>query len=167
MFRFGLWLAHFTVGRCLTSEWRCSPVNRTSSLLLAIGLLMEGAPGAALAADWTTLPALPSPRYAAAAATLNDRLFVLGGRGDMDDLANATFWNGNAWNEAAPMLTTRVMGGAASVGDGLFAIGGFNIDGLPIADVELFNSLSNSWSPVASMPTTRAGFGAAVIGGAI
>jgi Kelch motif len=138
-------------------------VNRSSSLLLAIGLLMEGIPGAAQAADWATLSALPSPRYAAAAAAMDDKLYVLGGRG-ADDLADATVWNGTSWSEAAPMLTTRVMGGAASVGNGLFAIGGFNIDGQPIANVERFDAAGNAWSPVASMPAARAGFGAAVVG---
>jgi N-acetylneuraminic acid mutarotase len=141
-------------------------VLRNVSIAVLIGLLTDAHPPQA--ASWTSLPPLPQARFGAAAAGLEDRLFVLGGYSDQGALANATVWNQTqqGWSEAAPMSRARLFFAAAATPGSLFALGGF-VDGAPTAEGERLDVAAGTWTPIAPMPMARASFGAGAIGGAL
>jgi len=140
---------------------------RKSLVLLAIGLLMDAAPTVPAAhADWTSLPPLPEARYGAAGSGLNGMFFVLGGRGTTD-MANATVWNdaSQSWGEAQAMSQVRVLGASAGTGSSVFAVGGYDDNGMPSAAAERLDLSSGSWTALPAMPVARVAMGAAVAGG--
>ncbi len=130
------------------------------------------------AGAWRTLPAAPTARNSAAAAVLNGKIHVVGGRTttggntpahEVFDPAN------NSWRRAAPLPQPRNgprgSGGlaAASVGDTLYVFGGewFEQGGGVYDEVWAWTEASDEWNVVSYMPTPRHGLGAYAIDGAI
>ncbi len=157
-------------------------MRRFALALLVLGVLMDGAPApsaitvgpwplgpsAALAADWNPLSPLPYARHGAAAAALEGKVYVLGGRWG-DDLAGVTVFDPGpaSWSEASPMSQTRYQLGAAALGGYVYALGGYAMDGMASLNVERLDPLSNTWSARSGLPTARAGMGVAAAGGGI
>eukprot|EP00058_Branchiostoma_floridae_P019668 XP_002605158.1 hypothetical protein BRAFLDRAFT_265767 [Branchiostoma floridae] len=73
------------------------------------------------------------------------------------------------WTEKAPLLSPRAFHRMATVGDKVFAIGGYKNrsgPGFPVNDVvsvECYNMAANQWSAVASMLEAQTGAGVAVL----
>ena len=61
--------------------------------------------------------------------------------------------SGKHWKTLTPMTTARYAFGFVESNNLLYAIGGYNADGL--ADVEVYNPASDSWQKKTSMPTAR------------
>jgi formylglycine-generating enzyme required for sulfatase activity len=67
---------------------------------------------------------------------------------------------GNTWKVMANMPTARSLLGAATGSNGkIYAIGGGNSGGVPLASVEEYDPVTNTWTTKASMPTARYGLG--------
>jgi len=57
------------------------------------------------------------------------------------------------WHSVAPMPTSRYNFGLVECNGFLYAVGGYNTDGLH--NVEAYDPSTNSWQPKAKMPTAR------------
>src|SRR6267378_3458584 len=60
-----------------------------------------------------------------------------------------------SWTTKAPMPTARDGLGVAAVNGMLYAVGGFNSSGLPVATLEAYDPTTNTWTAKAPMPTAR------------
>ena len=132
-------------------------MHRHMPLILALGVLMDAAPGPVLAADWNPLASLSEARHGAAAAALGGRVYVLGGRGS-GDLASVAVWDQGAgsWSSAAAMSQARHQPGAAALGGYVYVLGGLDEFQFATANVERLDPVSNTWSMVSGMPVSRA-----------
>ncbi|XP_066263689.1 kelch-like protein 9 isoform X2 [Branchiostoma lanceolatum] len=106
-----------------------------------------------------------------AAAALRGKILVSGGG------RNKVFHNRvhsydtalDEWSEKAPLLSPRAFHRMATVGDKVFAIGGYKNrsgPGFPVNDVisvECYNMAENQWSTVAPMLEAQTGAGVAVL----
>lgn len=110
---------------------------------------------------WSTSTPLPVGLHHAGIATLEDKLYVIGG------FTQSFFsvWHPVAtvyrydlhkdeWTELASMPTARGALGVTSSQGRLYAIGGFDGSTNPSV-VEVFDPNSNTWSSVAPLPTPR------------
>jgi Kelch motif len=125
---------------------------------------------------WTSKIASPTARQYAAAAVLNNRVYVIGGQrtdagitpGPVTAIVETYDPATNTWGTAPPMPTAR-MGLVAAVANGrLYAIGGA-IDGFGTGTgtVEEFDPLTQQWTTRTSMPTPRHFAGGAQVGNRI
>jgi hypothetical protein len=108
---------------------------------------------------WETRAALPVALHHAAAAVVNDRLFVAGGFGGgrVRWTALETVWEfvpaANAWQPRAPMPTPRGALALAVLGGRLHTLGG-SADGVTGAH-EIYDVAANRWTAANPMPTAR------------
>lgn len=122
---------------------------------------------------WSSKTPLPVGLHHAAAATVGNRLFVVGGF----SASLFSVWQpvstlfeyarvSETWIERAPMPTPRGAL-AVTVFDGkLFAVGGYGTRGNSSA-VEIYDPLMDTWSNTAPLPTPRDHLAAATIGNRI
>ena len=115
------------------------------------------------AANWTPLTTLPEARFGAAAAGQSGRLYVVGGFTTQISSA-VVAWDGTVWASTNPMSVERLMPSAAAARGSVFALGGFDVFGLPLNSVERFDPAPGTWSGVAAMPLPRAAFAAGAVG---
>ena len=129
---------------------------------------------------WVAKAPIPTARDGATAATVNGRIYVVGGR-IRDDYAIPpveTFFATNEeydpatniWATRAPMPTARNQPASGVVNGKIYVMGG-RTTGLSQLDVnEEYDPLTIAWTTKAPMPTARAylgGNGAAVVNGKI
>ena len=114
---------------------------------------------------WTAKTSMPTSRDGSAAATVNDKIYVLGGETggtqtiyNINEMYNPTT---NSWTTLAAMPETRMdAGAAAAIGadgkDKIYVIGGWG-GGASTARNTVFeyDVTSNTWSVKAPMPTAR------------
>ncbi len=135
--------------------------------------------------SWTTIAAMPTPVYGAAAAAIGDTVYVVGGTNcTTDPLAGAcagTTFPGlvqvldattDTWStDAANLMPTPVaFAPVVAAGGKLYVIGGVLPAGTAVGTVQVYDPTAASgsrWSTVASMPTARAYTTADAIGGSI
>lgn len=88
---------------------------------------------------WTSSPQpMQQKRWLAAAAVLNDRLYVVGGSENSKPLASAECFDGRSWHLVAPMELPRCSFGLVSCGDTLIAAGGSTGERMVTASVEQY-----------------------------
>lgn len=128
---------------------------------------------------WTSAARVPNPVRQPAAATIGDRVYVVGGertdlftQGPASGAANAYDPALDAWTALPPLPTPRVRLTATASGGRLYAIGGATtLATLPIGTasgvVEEFDPLTSAWRTRAPMPTPRAFAAAAELDGRI
>ena len=119
---------------------------------------------------WATKAPLPIGLHHAGAASVGDRLYIIGGFTKSlfsvwQPVASVYMYNRetNSWMERAPMSTERGALAVAELGGKLFAIGGYNGAGNSNA-VEMYDPATNSWSTKASLPTARDHLAVATVG---
>ncbi|MEM6991815.1 MAG: kelch repeat-containing protein [Myxococcota bacterium] len=119
---------------------------------------------------WTTTAPAPAALHHAQLAAHGDRLYLLGSlRGfgfDRDGASWAYDPVDDAWTEVAemPLITARGGGGAATIEDRIYVIGGL-ADGQAVADAWTYEPGADTWLPIADMPTPRDHLGVATVGG--
>lgn len=123
-------------------------------------------------ARWSEQAPLPRPLGGATAATVGDRIYVIGGT-DSKDLLNTVYAfspAANSWTALAPILTGRAFAGSAVVNGHVYVIGGEG-NGLfgrkALSSVEIFDPIANAWGSGAELPTARKDPGVAVVAGGI
>ena len=72
--------------------------------------------------------------------------------------------SGSAWTYRASMSTARDSHAAATIGNTLYALGGYNNSVGDLSSVEAYDPATNTWAAKASMNTTRAYLAAASVG---
>jgi len=117
------------------------------------------------AADvWFAKAPMPTARYGLVAATVNGKIYAIGGYANSVDLAVNEEYNPatNTWTTKAPMPTARHNFAVAVVNNKIYAIGG-QIGSNYSAVTEEYDPATNTWTTKASMPTARSNFAAAMV----
>ncbi len=119
---------------------------------------------------WATRAPLPKGLHHAAAATVGNRLYVVGGFtaslfSIWQPIASVYVYQPetDTWVARAPMPTPRGALAVAEYEGKLFAIGGYDGGGNSAA-VEVYDPGSNSWSARRALPTPRDHLAAATVG---
>lgn len=124
---------------------------------------------------WEPMPPLPTPRNSSAAAVVNGRLHVAGGRvvreGGLVNLTVHEAWDParDRWVTLAPMPEARGGHAAAVVGGRLFCFGGesFGPEGRAHDEVFAYDPVADRWDRAGTMPKPLHGLGAVAHQGAI
>lgn len=107
---------------------------------------------------WRVKAPLPIPVHHAAAASIADRLYVVGGLIQWPPGRSAKVFAydppTDSWSERTPMPTARGALGLAEHEGKLFAIGGIGANGNSAA-VEMYDPATDSWMARAALPTAR------------
>jgi N-acetylneuraminic acid mutarotase len=110
----------------------------------------------------------PAARFMHAAAELNGRIFIFGGRNNQEE---KTVWELDPETESfkvLPALATFQNGlAAAAVADEVYAIGGADSFGNSVATLRAYDPVVGAWQELVPMPTGRRDAAAAVVGDTI
>jgi hypothetical protein len=136
------------------------------------------------ATPWQGHVSMDVARFSLAAATVNDRLYAIGGVDGtcplspcalgplntvevFNPLVTAIAQFDQAWTPRAPMTTPRESLAAAAVNGQIYAVGGHTTGGDAVASMESYDPAANAWTARASMSAPRARMAAAVINNTI
>jgi N-acetylneuraminic acid mutarotase len=113
---------------------------------------------------------MPTPRYGVAAATVNDRIYIIGGTQQQgEDLSTVEAYDPltDTWTSLAPMPTARYAPTATAIGPTIYVIGGsYPSDNRRVLQtVEAYDTGSNTWVTLSPMPTARQGLASAIVNG--
>ncbi|MFL6258032.1 MAG: kelch repeat-containing protein [Pyrinomonadaceae bacterium] len=121
---------------------------------------------------WSSpLAPMPTGRFYTDGATLNGKLYVVGGEaqstGTPINSLEAYDPATNIWATLAPMTTPRELMAVVAAGGKLYVFGGRNNVNGTLGTMEIYNPATNTWSAGAPMPTPRWSVAGAEIGGKI
>jgi N-acetylneuraminic acid mutarotase len=145
--------------------------NRLNSALIYI-IISSGLMGIfsiTIAQDnpWTRKNDMPEGRHSFAADTVNEKIYVIGGR-YTDNLLTEYDPVADSWTTKTPMPTSRMVLAAGTVNGKIYAIGGVVAAFNPaISTVEEYDPATDTWTQKANMPTPRLGLGVSVVDGKI
>jgi len=118
---------------------------------------------------WDPLPKLLLPRGKHAVATLDGRLYVIGGYHPESQIELASVEcfdpNSRSWSFLPPMHQGRISTCAVGLGGCMYVIGGEGHDGDPLDSVECFDSVSHDWYFLPPLLVGRDGAGACTLDG--
>ena len=113
---------------------------------------------------WTTLASMNTARAGAAAAVIDDGIFVIGGRqstsgpcsgGPYFDTVEKYDIDTNTWSPVAPLPNQRSDMAAVAHGGKIYVFGGCSDTGVT-KEVDMYDPQTNTWTPLAIMLTGRA-----------
>jgi non-specific serine/threonine protein kinase len=117
---------------------------------------------------WVPLPPLPTPRIAAAAVTVGDKIVVVGGQTDGKLNPTTEVFDGTGWSAADPIPTPREHLAATTDGTYVYVVGGRDLSaGKNTFAFERFDPATGTWQNLPSMPTARGGVAATFVDGRI
>jgi N-acetylneuraminic acid mutarotase len=92
---------------------------------------------------WATKAPLPSARTRASAATVNGKIYVIGGTDDVVDLDEVQLYDPSSdkWTAKTPMPTARSGSAVAVVNGRIYVIGGSNTGNPQLTTVEEYDPL--------------------------
>ncbi len=119
---------------------------------------------------WTNRADMPTARRYLGSATVDGKIYVIGGYGGPGGtyLATNECYDPvtDTWETKASMPTARNGLAVVALGGKIYAIGGY--DGSDeVAVNEVYDPVSNNWTTKASMPTARRYVGGAALGGLV
>ena len=117
---------------------------------------------------WTALPRLPQPSTGHAVASVDNQIFVLGGRVGSQVSGESRMFDAttNRWSVLPPMPSPRENAAAAAFNDRVYVVGGF--DGRhELATCEFYSITNQTWSKCAPMTVGRSSFGLVMVGPAL
>lgn len=130
-------------------------------------------PGALLllAATWVPLAPVLVPRQEVAAATVNGKIYLIGGiAADQSILDSVEEYDPrtNSWRFVAPLPRTLHHTAAAVVGEHIYVIGGYESPSFnPRRAVYRYDTRGDAWTEVAPLPSVRGAHVAVTIDGKI
>lgn len=120
--------------------------------------------------SWATGPSLPVALHHTAAATLGERIYVVGGY-SVDDrgwVPESAVWSlgpdDESWVVEPDLITARGALAVVSTGDRLLAIGGVGPDAASLTSTEILESGDSTWRPGPDLSEPREHLAAAAIG---
>lgn len=123
--------------------------------------------------SWATGPSLPVALHHTAAATLGDRIYVVGGY-SVDDRGwtpESAAWSlgpdDESWVDEPDLLTARGALAVISTGDRLLAIGGVGPDADFLTSTEILEPGDSTWRPGPDLSEPREHLAATAIGGRV
>jgi N-acetylneuraminic acid mutarotase len=149
--------------------------------LLCFGLL-PSAPAAgedSAAGRWTAVSPAPSKRTEVVAASLDGKIYVMGGFTELSfsnlgsftisDLVEVYDAATDKWKEAAALPAGLHHAAAAAIGGQLYVVGGFSKKLLsvwhPLATLYIYDPMSNAWTEGPPMPSPRGALAAVALDG--
>ncbi|MEH1125759.1 S8 family serine peptidase [Micromonospora sp. CPCC 206061] len=136
------------------------------------GKLPTYAPRASTLIDdaWSRVADFPVPIFDNAAATVDGKIYSVGGGSDTGRERSAYVYDpvAGSWRQLPDMPSARSKPSAAAVNGKLYVFGGWGPDDV-VATVDVFDPATGAWStvPGAVNPTPRAAAGIAVAGGKV
>lgn len=115
---------------------------------------------------WTPLPVdMNVARSMHGAATVNTRVYVVGGYDGSADLASCEVYDPEAkrWDVLPSMSSPRCMVSVGVLGELVFVVGGCDCS-QSLSSVEVFSTDKKEWQEVAPMNEPRSGHGVGVVG---
>jgi Kelch motif len=112
---------------------------------------------------WTTLPQLPVPTRAAAAAAVDGVVYVIGGTTRDGNTTAVWAWNGDSWQRKAPLPAPRFNHAAVAVGSRVWVLGGF-AGGEEHDEVFVYDTDADLWRRSRPLPRPNHAFGAVALG---
>lgn len=110
--------------------------------------------------SWEVLPQLPVATRAAAGATLDDQIYVVGGTTEEGN--TGAMWayspESGEWKPRAPLPSPRFNHGAIALGRKLYVFGGY-LEGRERREVFAYSPATDSWSQVTLLPSKNHAFG--------
>ncbi|XP_033120037.1 kelch-like protein 12 [Anneissia japonica] len=118
---------------------------------------------------WTFLPALNKRRRYVAAASLKDRLYVIGGydgtaRLNLVECLDCCKEEKAKWTRLSPMNTRRGLAGVTVIGDAIYVAGGFD-GSMRHSSLEKYDPHIDRWNVLKEMENGREGAGLVSAGG--
>ena len=115
---------------------------------------------------WRTLSPLPVATRAAAAASVDGVVYVIGGTTSDGNTRAVWAWDGDAWRAKAPLPEARFNHAAVAVDGRIWILGGF-AGGREHGDVFVYDTQADLWRRGRSLPRPTHAFGAVALGGEI
>lgn len=114
---------------------------------------------------WEILPPMRTARFSSACASMDGKLYMVGGNGGQLALSTVECFDPTVgrWEFVPPMPTARQRCAAAGVGGKLFVVGGE--DKQPLKIVEQYDPVNHSWELVSDMLMERTGCAAGALMG--
>jgi DNA-binding CsgD family transcriptional regulator len=116
--------------------------------------------------EWTSLAAMPAPRFAYAVATYRDKGYVFGGW-DGQGYVNTTLIydpQSNHWTTGAALPIGRGFAGAAALGDAIYVVGGYANEH-EFDRCDRYLPKEDRWETCAPMSVARGGLSLVPVGG--
>ncbi len=116
---------------------------------------------------WTVLSPMTTARAGLAVAVVGNSIYAIGGRSGVAGpgtgavLASVERYDiaSDMWTPVMPLLSARSDLAAATVGGKIYVFGGIDALRVCIADVDVYDPVTDTWSPTPTdMPTPRAAF---------
>jgi len=116
--------------------------------------------------EWTSLAALPAPRFAYAITTYAGKVYIFGGW-DGQGYANSTFIydpKTNRWTTGAPLPIGRGFAGATTLNEAIYVVGGY-ADDHEFDRCDRYLPREDRWETCAPMSVARGGLSLVPISG--
>ena len=104
---------------------------------------------------WGIRQSEPTPRFASAAFSINDNIYIVGGRKSNFDLTNVTEAfdvTTGTWSTKASAPTTRYRACGFGIGTNGYCVGGIDGNGNILDTNEVYNADTNTWSTGTAYP---------------
>ncbi|XP_067641690.1 kelch-like protein 5 isoform X2 [Eurosta solidaginis] len=113
------------------------------------------------------LPPMNQPRYLHCVVELNHKVYVVGGKGEDDEILNSVemYTASDGWESINAMITPRCWATAVVFNEKIYVFGGH--DGDDLKSVECYNPITNNWTQCADMNEGHSNPGASVHNGQI
>ncbi|MEV0811051.1 S8 family serine peptidase [Micromonospora sp. NPDC050200] len=120
-------------------------------------------------APWTTVADYPVPIMDNAAATIDGKVYSVGGTDGMYTLNKAYVYDPEvqAWSALPSLRAARTAPQTAAYGGKLYVFGGWGEDGNPAAKTEIYDPATGAWSTGADNPKPYGGAAVTVLGSKI
>ena len=113
---------------------------------------------------WATMAPMPTARSGHMVASVNGKIYAIGGwiySGDVLNTVEEYNPATNTWTTRATMPTARARAGIAVVNGIIYVMGGHPKNGSTLSVNEAYNPATNTWTTKAAMPTNRTNLAAA------
>lgn len=116
---------------------------------------------------WTEGRDMPTKRQEVGAATLDDKIYIIGGMDDegTTNLTEVYDINSDRWTSASPLPGKRDHPGAAAYDGKIYVVGGFNERGVSTRTLFIYDPSTDEWQRGMDMPTARGALAAKFVNG--